>query len=352
MKGDRRTYLKSIGTLGLAGLAGCMGSFGGGSGGAAANIGMVYAKGGLGDKSFNDMAQRGVKDAKEEYDIAFQERQPESDPDFKPAQRRFAESTDPEYDLVCCIGFAQTKALEANAKDYPDQNFMLVDSVVESDNVANYVFKEHQGSFQVGYMAGLLTNQEFETSKAATKSGESKVGFVGGVEAPLIKKFEAGYKKGVEHAGNDVSVSSTYVGDFADPTGGKEAALSMYEDGADIVYHAAGATGLGVFQAAKEKGRYAIGVDADQSESEADFKDYILASMVKRVDEAVLTAVGNVVDDNYKGGDVVTLGLDKNGVEAVYGQTLGSEIPQGVKDKLKTSREEIIAGDISVPTEP
>ncbi len=318
----------------------------------AANIGMVYATGGLGDKSFNDMAQRGAQEAKDELGISFSQAQPETNSDFKPAQRQFAQSTDPNYDLVCCIGFAQTDALKENASRYSDQHFMLVDSVVEADNVANYVFKEHEGSFQVGHLAGLLTSQQFSTAKAETSGDSTTLGFVGGVKAPLIEKFQAGFEAGAKYANEDIDVQSSYVGSFNDPTAGKEAAASMYDSGADIVYHASGATGLGVFQAAKEKGKFAIGVDADQSKSDPDFKEYILASMVKRVNTAVFEAIESEVNGNFKGGNVVTLGLERNGVECVYGQTLGSEIPQSVKDKVSKSREAIINGEISVPSKP
>ncbi|WP_435333322.1 BMP family lipoprotein [Haloarchaeobius sp. TZWWS8] len=379
MKGDRRQFLKSAGVAGTIALAGCISSTDdSGSDGTTSkkstdtssnegttssegtkasaesdvSVGMVYATGGLGDKSFNDMAQKGAMEAKSELGISFDEAQPETNSDFKPAQRQFAQSTNPDYDLVSCIGFAQTDALKENAKRYSDQHFMLVDSVVEAENVANYVFKEHEGSFQVGHLAGLLTQQEFSAGGGSTSGSSTKVGFVGGVEAPLIKKFEAGFKAGVKHASEDIEVSSSYIGSFNNPSAGKEAAVSMYDSGADIVYHASGATGLGVFKAAKEKGKFAIGVDADQSKSDPSFKDFILASMVKRVNNAVFKAIEAEVNGNFKGGSVVTLGLEQNGVECVYGQTLGSEIPQDIKDKVTQSRKAIIDGEISVPQSP
>ncbi|MCT9097234.1 BMP family protein [Haloarchaeobius sp. HME9146] len=380
MKGDRRTFLKSAGVAGTIALAGCISSTDDSgststpteestessgdetdtqteeqstsTGEVAANVGMVYATGGLGDKSFNDMAQRGAIQAKEELGIAFDEAQPETNSDFKPAQRQFAQETDPNYDLISCIGFAQTDALKENASRYSDQHFMLVDSVVEADNVANYVFKEHEGSFQVGHLAGLLTSQSFSTAQAETSGDSTTLGFVGGVKAPLIEKFQAGFEAGAKYANSDIDVQSSYIGSFNDPTAGKEAAASMYDSGADIVYHASGATGLGVFQAAKEKGKFAIGVDADQSRSDPDFKEYILASMVKRVNTAVFEAIESEVNGEFQGGSVITLGLERNGVECVYGQTLGSEIPQSIKDKISQSREDIINGDISVPQTP
>jgi basic membrane protein A len=214
------------------------------------------------------------------------------------------------------------------------------------------VFKEEEGSFLAGQMAGLLTTQEFSAGSGSTAPDEKTVGFVGGVEGELIGKFEAGFKAGVQNADDSVEVQSTYVGDFNDPTGGKEAALAMYNSGADIVYHAAGNTGTGVFQAAKQQGKFAIGVDRDQSVTKPSFSDVILASMVKRVDTAVYDSVSSVVDDAFEGGSAVTLGLEQEGVDLIYGDELGSEIPSDVEDSVASVREEIVGGSITVPTDP
>jgi basic membrane protein A len=379
---DRRTFIKGTGVAGIAGLAGCTGgptddatssptaTEGGGDdsdtdatetettteSGPAANVGMVYALGGLGDKSFNDAAKRGVVQAEEELGIAFSEVQPESGDEFPQFQRRFAQSQDPDYDLVCCIGFAQQSALAETAPNFPDQNFMLVDAVVDEPNVANYLFREEEGSFQVGHLAGAMTVREFSAGSGETTPDSPQVGFVGGVDAPLIRKFQAGYEAGVAYAGeqyadSDIEVNAAYAGSFSDSATGKEIATSMYQNGADIVYHAAGATGLGVFQAAKEQNGYAIGVDSDQSLTEPNFADVIMASMVKRVETPVFESIENVVNDSFNGGSNTTLGLEEDGVACVYGDQLGSEIPQEVKDNVAETREAIIAGDIDVPTE-
>ena len=316
------------------------------------NVGMIYAKGGLGDKSFNDSANRGVKRAVEEIGVSFNNAQPEQNSDFPTFQRRFAQSSSPAYDLICCIGFAQVSGLTEVAPNFPDQKFMLVDGVVEESNVASYTFKEHQGSFQVGHLAGLLTTREMSAGAGETDPENTTLGFVGGEEVPLIKRFQAGYEAGVAHANEEATVRVAYTGSFADPGAGKETAVSMYENGADVVYHAAGGSGIGVFQAAQEQGRYAIGVDSAQSKSSPQFADVILASMIKRVDNAVFTSIENVANDSFNGGEVTTLGLEGNGVEAVYGTELGSAIPEEVKQAVAQSREKIIAGEIEVPTEP
>ena len=359
---DRRTFLKVAGGIGatsLTALAGCSGggtddgttTAADGSGGGTTYVGMVYATGGLGDGSFNDQAQQGVIQASEDFDVEYDEAQPEEVSQFSNYQQQFAQSTDPNYDLIPTIGFLQADALSETAPNYPEQNFMIVDSVVEADNVASYVFREHEGSYLVGQLAGLLTTREFSAGGGSTKPDQKSVGFVGGVESDLIKKFEAGFMAGVKSIDSGIEVQSSYVGSFNEPSTGEETAISMYESGSDVVYHASGNTGTGVFEAAQGKGRFAIGVDRDQSVTKDSYADVILASMVKRVDTAVYNGVEAVVNDTFESG-VTTLGLDDNGVEAVYGQQLGSEIPQELKDQIASTREDIMNGDVTVPTAP
>jgi basic membrane protein A len=371
--GGRRRLLK-IGGAGLVGtgLAGCLGGGGGGGDDLSTdeetaesdetgsdstttesdptNVGMVYATGGLGDNSFNDMAHKGIQQAESEFGVSFKNAEPNSPSDVSTLQRKFARSSEPEYDLVSCIGFVQTSALKENAKRFTDQNFMVVDTVVERDNVSSYTFKEHQGSFQVGHLAGLMTDMDFSAGAGETND-DLKVGFVGGKEVPLIKKFEAGFEAGVEHANSEVEVSTAYAGAWSDPGKGQSIANSMYDKGADIIYHAAGGTGNGVFKAAQNQGRYAIGVDSDQSKSLPDYADVILASMVKYVDEAVYRSVERTVNGNFDGGSVHSLGLEEDGIAAVYGDQLGSEISDSVKSALDSSRQKIVDGDIEVPSE-
>ena len=369
---DRRRFLQVAGIAGVAGVAGCTGgpeddgengagddgsgddsaSDDGDDGTAETNVGMVYALGGLGDESFNDAAQRGIIDAAEEFNVSYDESQPADAGEFSQFQRLYAESTDPDYDLVSCIGFAQLDALSEVAPDFPEQNFMLVDDNLDEPNVASYEFKEEEGSFLVGALAALLSSRSFSAGAGETASDSTNVGFVGGVDAPLIRRFQAGYEAGVDYVSDDIDVITSYVGDFADPSGGQEAALSMYESGADVVYHAAGGSGVGVFQAAQDQGRFAIGVDSDQSLTEPDFADVILASMVKRVDSAVYESVENVVNDEFQGGSQVELGLEDEGVSCVYGDGIGDEIPEEVKTEIDEIRDGIIAGDIVVPDDP
>ena len=368
----RRRVLGGIAGAGLGAIAGCaaveetiLGSSDGGEGHgdhdddhhaeettAETHVGMVYASAGLDDRSFNDMAHRGVQRSRLERDVSFDYREPESPDEMEGFQREFAESSDPEYDLVCCIGFDQTAALEETAPDNPDQRFAIFDSVLETDNVASYVFQEHEGSFLVGSLAAQLTSTEFSAGRGSTRPDELTVGFVGGTAIPPVQKFEAGFAAGVEHANADVEVLSEYVGSFGDIDGGRAAAEEMYDEGADVIYHAAGGTGLGVFQAAQDRGRFGLGVDADQSRSNPRYSDVILASMTKRMDTAVYHAIGTVVDDAFRGGSVVPLGLEDDGVAVVYGSELGPEIPDELKADIDETRRAIVDGDVEVPSEP
>ena len=242
---SRRRFLRAAGTVGALGLAGCTtggggdsgsggqnGSGGSGSGGqngsngsggsggqgdSGINVAMVYALGGLGDQSFNDAAHRGAQRAKEELGINYTEAQPESETAFSTFQRRFARSQDPVYDLVCAIGFLQKSAVEESAQNFPDQQFMIVDEQVDRENVASYLFREAQGSFQVGHLAGLLTTRQFSAGGGETNPEQATVGFVGGVDSPLIRKFQAGYEAGVTYA-EEIAASRPPVGSEKLPT--------------------------------------------------------------------------------------------------------------------------------------
>ncbi|WP_276256073.1 BMP family lipoprotein [Halomontanus rarus] len=389
---DRRTFVTSLGVGATVGLAGCVIDDSGGNGSGNGNgnesgsgngngdgggngdgngdgnesgngdttaedvnVGMVYSSGGLGDESFNDMAYNGVEQAEADFGISYQNAEPDSPADMNDYQREFAGSG--EYDLVCCIGFDHVTDLVQNAQEFSDQQFVLVDAVAETEggdlveNVDNYVFREHEGSFQVGHLAGLLTTMEYDHGAASTSPDDPHVGFVGGQETAIIDRFEAGYIAGAEYANEDIEVSTAYAGSWDDPGTGQEIATTMYDNGADIVFHAAGATGGGVFEAAQSAERYAIGVDDDQSISAEGFSDVIVASMVKRVNTAVYESIESVVNGEFEGGSVQDLGLEEDGVEAVIGQDFEGELPGEVTDALAETREGIIGGDIEVPEE-
>lgn len=349
MRHRRRAFLTSIGAGSIAALAGCTD----GEDGAEVNIGMVYATGGLGDQSFNDLAHDGVQRAQEDFEIGFQNTEPQEPAEVDQFQRDLASSG--EYDLINTVGFVQVEPLLQNAAEFDDQNWTIIDEIAEDedgnliDNIASYVFREQEGSFQVGVLAGMLTEMDYDHGGATTNTDDLRVGFVGGQEIPLIERFEAGFEAGVKHVNEDIDVESAYAGDWDVPDQGQEIATGMYNDGADIVYHAAGGTGAGVFEAAQSEGRYAIGVDDDQSRSADEFSDVIVASMVKRVDTAVYESVEATVDGTFEGGVINDLGLEEDGVGAVIGQDFEDAIPEEIVDELETTRQAIIDGDITVP---
>ena len=291
-------------------------------------IGLIFAEGGLGDQSFNDAAYRGLMQAKDELGVDVVYVEPADIAEMEEDQRAYAEL---DLDLVIVIGFIHQSALQEVSADYPHINFAIVDDVVDNPNVTSLVFEEHEGSFLVGVLAGLM-------------SETNKVGFVGGMEVPLIRKFEVGFVEGAKYANPDLEVFVNYAGAFDNPGRGRELAISQNERGADIVYHAAGGTGSGVIDAAVANGFYAIGVDSDQ--------DYmapgiVLTSMVKRVDKAVFEVIKSVVDGTLEGG-VRSFGIEDGGIgtsEFTYTKDL---IPQSVFDAIEDAKNKIISGEIVV----
>ena len=229
----------------------------------------------------------------------------------------------------------------AVAKEFPNQHFGCIDYTLKPgatipSNLVALRFKEEEGSFLVGVIAGLVTKT-------------NKVGFIGGMDIPLIHKFEAGYKAGVKAANPDCEILVGYAGvtgeAFKNPGKGKEIGLSQYNQGVDIIFHASGSTGLGVFEAARETGKLAIGVDSDQYH---EAPGYILTSMIKRVDNAVFETIKSELDGTFKGG-VRELGLKQNGVGYVYDEHNKDLIPDEVIEKVEEFKAKIIAGEIVVP---
>jgi len=362
---DRRSVIKgmAVGGLGVS-LAGCSGGGddtteptgngdeNGDTGGDPHQVGMVYSTGGLGDNSFNDMAHQGIQAAAEQYNVEFQNAEPESPSEFSTFQRQFATSSNPAYDQIFAIGFSQKSALQEVAPDFPEMKFTFIDSTTDLDNVANYVFKEHEGSFQAGILAGMLTSQEFSAGPSQTNTDSNTIGFVGGKETGLIKKFEAGYRFGAQRVNEDVDIRSAYAGAWNESSTGQSIANSMIDKGADVLYHAAGGTGVGVLQAAYERGVFGIGVDARQSETLPEYNEAILGSMVKQVDEAVVESVGKAINGEFNGGETTTLGLEDDGVALLYGTEIGDQIPQDIKDEIEAQSQTVIDGDLTVPSHP
>ncbi len=303
-------------------------------------VGLVFDVGGRGDKSFNDQAYAGLERAGRELGITFHTLETGEGADREAAMRQLAAG---DAALIFGVGFLFTDDIRALAVEFPAKKFACVDYTLNPGdtlppNLVALKFKEEEGSFLVGALAGLLTTT-------------GKVGFVGGMQIPLIKKFEAGYVAGVRAVNPAAGVIVKYAGTtgsaFKDPTKGKELALSEYAQGADIIYHASGSTGLGVFEAAREKGRLAIGVDSDQHD---EAPEIMLTSMVKRVDVAVFDTIRETVEGRWSGG-VRVFGLAEEGVTWVYDDRNKARIPDPVKATVDSLRAEIVAGRIVAPTQ-
>ena len=293
---------------------------------------VVFDMGGKFDKSFNEAAWNGAERFRKETGIAYREFEVTVEAQREQALRNMARRGS---QVVVGIGFAQASGMEKVAKEFPAVKFVIVDAVVDLPNVQSIVFKEHEGSFLVGMAAAM-----------ASKSG--KIGFVGGMDIPLIRKFALGYEEGARYVNPKIEVFQNMTGTtpaaWNDPTRGGELARSQFDRGADVVYAAAGATGLGVLQAAKDRGRLAIGVDSNQ--------DYlhpgsILTSMVKRVDVAVFEAFKTAKDGTWRPG-VRNLGVAEDAVGFSLDQYNRGLITPEMERRLQQARADIVAGKIKV----
>jgi basic membrane protein A and related proteins len=314
--------------------------------GTGPSIGVVFDMGGRGDKSFNDGAFIGADSASKYLDARVQFIEPGDGSDREAGLRLLASE---RRALVLGVGFIFSDDLTSLAKEYPDVNFAGVDFALATDargdvipppaNVAALKFREEEGAFLVGAMAALV-------------GGSKKVGFLGGMDIPLIHKFEAGYKAGVKHVCPDCTVIAQYAGvtpeAFRNPSKGKELALSQYQQGVNVIFHASGSTGLGMFEAARAmgKGHYGIGVDADQY---AEAPGFVLTSMVKGVSASVYDTIRRVKDGTFKGG-IYSYGLKERGVGYIYDAHNKALIPDSVRARLLQLEQEIVDGRIKVPS--
>lgn len=322
------------------------------------HVGIVFDIGGKDDRSFNAAAWVGVKCAesgrrpdgqpclddkgqqKQAFDIVLRDVEPGNPTSIEPAMRAFAERG---YDLIIGVGFAQAPIMESVAKDYPNIHFAIIDGVSELPNVASLVFKEHEGSYLVGMIASM-------TSKTGT------IGFIGGMDIGLIHRFEGGYEQGAKAANPNIKVIQNYVGvtDSAwnNPGKGKEIALAQIGKGADVIFTAAGNSGLGAFDAVEQAGKdsngrathFVIGVDSNQNMVKPGF---VLTSMVKRVDNAVYDIVKDVVNHKFQGGFHV-FGLDSAGVGYVVDDNNRNLVSQETIQKAEEAKQKIIGKQITV----
>ena len=306
----------------------------------AAHIGIIFTEAGLGGNSFNDLALEGVKRAAQDYGITYDEVEPKSVSDEEIIQDEMAASGD--YDLIICVGAEQVDALTNVASTYPEQRFALLDATSDLSNVASYSCKEQEGAFLAGALAALAKQEKIDE-----KLGDGMtIGFIGGVDNPLINRFAAGYKAGAEYIEPEMKVLVDYAGGFNDPTTAKTIANTFVEKGADVIFHAAGASGMGMFQAAEEKGFVAMGVNLNQNSIAP---DYIMASMLKKLDSCAYHAITSVVEGTYT-GENQTLGLSDGGVDVTVEES-NIQVSEDILARMNELKEKIIAGEIEVPSE-
>ena len=318
----------------------------GNSGESNFSVAMVTDVGGVDDKSFNQSAWEGIKEFGEENGMkkgkgGYDYLQSASDADYATNLNSLVRN---EFDLIYGIGFKLAADIKEVAEQRPDSQFAIVDEVVEADNVASITFKEEQGSFLVGVAAALSTESD-------------KVGFVGGVDSELINKFEVGFIAGVKSINPDAEVIVQYANAFDKADIGKEIANSMYKQGVDVIYHAAGGTGNGVFtvatelkQADNDRNVWVIGVDRDQYEEGAvpgTDLNVTLTSMVKRVDVAVKDLATRTMNGDFPGGETIRYGLDE---EAIAVATTGDNMSEETVQVIEEWTAKIKAGEVKIPT--
>jgi basic membrane protein A len=296
-------------------------------------VGLVLDRGGKDDKSFNASAFAGATRAKEKLGISLKVVEATDDNAFEPLLRAFAQRG---CDLIIGIGFAQKEAVARVAAKFPQTHFAIVDAAVDAPNVRSLLFEEHEGAYLVGAIAALVS-----------KSG--KVGFVGGMDIPLIHRFSLAYEAGARQINPQATVFINYVGVTSEawnnPPKGKELALSQYNRGADVVFAAAGASGSGVFDAAEEQKKFVIGCDSNQNWMKP---GRVLTSMLKRVDEAVYATIADCQGGKFSGG-TRQFGLANKGIDYAVDQFNSGILSESTRQKAEELKAQIISGKIQVP---
>jgi len=299
-------------------------------------VGLVFDIGGKGDKSFNDSADAGLTKAATDFGVTTKELEPNSGGTNREELLTLLASQG--YNPVIAVGFSFDAAVKKIAKKYPDTSFAIIDDVIDLPNVASLIFAAEQSSFLVGAVAAL-------------KSKSKHVGFIGGVNVPLLQTFQAGFDAGAKHVDSSIKIDDKYLTNppdfsgFTSPDKGKEAALGMYNGGADVIYAAAGGSGTGVFEAAKSTNNLAIGVDSDQYQTaDPSVKGVVISSALKRVDVAVYDFIKDYVNGTKDTGTKL-FDLKNNGVDISYS---GGKIDD-IKSKIDALKQDIISGKIKVP---
>jgi basic membrane protein A len=290
---------------------------------------MILAQGGLGDRSFNDSAYAGLQEAQRQYNIRFETAVYTSEDSNLDDLRNFAKQ---DYDLIIGIGFENGSLIETVAAEYPTHNFAIIDTVAAGNNVASVIYREPEGDFLMGVLAAMLTES-------------NQVGFIGGVDIDIIRRIQTGFEQGVAFENSNVSVISQMAGTFTEPETGKTLALEQYKQGVDVIYNAAGRTGLGIIEAAKESNQLTIGTSGDQRYLAP---GNVVGNRPKRVDTAVLTLVEEVQAGTFSGG-TRSLGLAEEGLS--LGPFDEEIVTPAMLNRLEELKAAIIAGEIVVNIE-
>lgn len=311
----------------LATAAGCGVKETGGNGAKPVRIGVMLSDVGLGDQSFSDTAFYGLIKARDELGVHFDYREISEVGDYEKGIEQLVQAGN---DIVVGLGFMAQESLEKVAKKYPDQQFLLIDSVSELKNVVSLTFKEDEGSFLVGALAAL-------------KSKTDKLGFIGGMDAPVIRKFAAGFEQGVKAIKPQAQVSVEYAGDFGNVEKGAAIARKMIAAGTDVIYPAAGLTGVGALKEAEASHIYAFGVDSDQY---VVAEKAVVSSMLKNIDEGIYRVAKMLVQQGEIGTDHIELGLNENGVALAPIRVV--TMTQQENERLEALKGDILSGKITI----
>lgn len=304
-------------------------------------VAVIYS-GFLGDKSFNDSAHVGAEKAVSDYGIELKEMESKEPTEWESNVVAMASDG---YDLVVCVSTQFQDILKKHAPEFPNTKFALIDGVVAGDNIVSSTFAQNEGSFLAGAAAAMFTTKTDIPGVNADKT----IGWVGGMDIPVLSDFFVGYEQGAKYIDPDIKILQSFAGTFNDPLKGKELTIAQYSQGADIVMNVASGTGTGILEAAKEQGKYAVGVDLDQ---DSVYPGSILTSMLKRVDNATYLAIESVVKGTYKGNSTTYLDISNGGVGltdmSVMKQALGDKFPQDILDKMVELQAKVKSGEIKV----
>jgi len=302
---------------------------------------IVYT-GNLGDKSYNDSCNAGAKKAVEDFGIELKSLEGTTAQEW---EANLVAACEEGYDLIIGASSNIADYITEHAPNYPDVKFAVIDTTVNLDNVESISFAQNQGSFLAGAAAAMFTQK----TDIPNVNDAHVIGWVGGMDIPVLHDFYTGYEQGAKYIDPDVTILQAFAGSWTDPLKGKELTLAQYEQGADIVMNVASGTGTGILEAAKEADKYAIGVDLNQ---DADQPGHVVTSMVKRVDNACYLVIQSVVEGKFKGGSTQYLSLAEGGVSltdfAEIKKSLGEKFPQDIVDKCEELSKKIVSGEIVV----